>query len=89
MKKKAKRQQEKIMENKAYYEKQYNDFNEIKVKLDKRFSMISTFRIISFLLGAAFLFIGIFDGVSLLKPVGVVLLLTFIFLVKLHRDVVY
>ena len=77
------------MENKAYYEKQYNDFNEIKVKLDKRFSMISTFRIISFLLGAAFLFIGIFDGVSLLKPVGVVLLLTFIFLVKLHRDVVY
>ena len=55
------REKEKMSNNKNYYNEKFNNFNEEEQRLDKKYSQISTLRIISFLLGFALLLIGIFD----------------------------
>ena len=66
---------------KKEYEKAYEE-------LQKKYSRISALRVLSFLLGFAFLMIGIADKVFLAGICGGLFLLFFVCLVKKHSDVV-
>lgn len=77
-----------MISNKDFYEEQLNHFKEEEKRLEKKFSRISTFRVVSFLAGLALLLIGIFDNYIILAVIGVTLLMIFLYLVKLHSDVV-
>ena len=76
------------MNNKSFYEDKLNQFIEEQKNLDKKFSNISTLRVLSFLLGLALLLIGIFDDKPAALVVGVVFLIAFLYLVKLNGEVV-
>lgn len=56
-------------------------------ELDKKFSLISTLRILTFLAGAAMLAIGVSDGKTFIGICGAVLLAGFVFLVGQHSIV--
>ena len=76
------------MNNKFFYEDKFNQFKEEKNSLDKKFSNISTLRALSFLAGLALLLIGVFDGQIICGVLGVIFLVVFLYLVKIHGDVV-
>ena len=76
------------MNNKFFYEDKFNQFKEEKNSLDKKFSNISTLRALSFLVGLALLLIGVFDGQIICGVLGVIFLVVFLYLVKIHGDVV-
>ena len=78
----------KMINNKEFYENQFNRFKAEDANLEKKYSGISTLRIITFLIGLAFLLIGIFDDFVFLGIIGTFFLLFFVYLVKLHSDVV-
>ena len=67
------------MNNKSFYEDKLNQFIEEQKNLDKKFSNISTLRVLSFLLGLALLLIGIFDDKPAALVVGVVSYRIFVF----------
>ena len=77
-----------MINNKEFYENQFNRFKAEDANLEKKYSGISTLRIITFLIGLAFLLIGIFDDFVFLGIIGTFFLLFFVYLVKLHSDVV-
>lgn len=56
--------------------------------LGKKYSAISTMRVISFLAGAALLIVGIADDMFAAGIAGGVFLLIFVYLIKLHGDIV-
>ncbi|MBQ9233525.1 MAG: DNA mismatch repair protein MutS [Lachnospiraceae bacterium] len=76
------------MNNKDFYEDKFNQFSEEQKILEKKFSNISTLRVLSFLIGLAMLLIGIFDDKPVAGFFGVAFLLAFLVLVKLHGDIV-
>ena len=82
------REKEKMSNNKNYYNEKFNNFNEEEQRLDKKYSQISTLRIISFLLGFALLLIGIFDDKLPAGIIGALLLAAFLFLVRTHGELV-
>jgi len=55
--------------------------------LQSKYSTISTFRVISFLLGAGLLIVGVSDDLVWAGIIGAILLLTFVVLIKIHNDV--
>ena len=76
------------MKNKEIYNDKLNTLNEEYEMLERQYSMISTFRIISFLIGLALFLIGISDDKPVALIFGIIVLATFIYLVKKHSDVV-
>lgn len=64
------------------------DFAVEEKSLGKRYSAISTVRVISFLAGAALLIVGVADGIFAAGIAGGIFLLIFVYLIKLHGDVV-
>ncbi|MBQ9234606.1 MAG: DNA mismatch repair protein MutS [Lachnospiraceae bacterium] len=69
------------------YTDKFNALIEEKENLKKQYSMISTLRIISFLTGLGLFLIGVADDKPLALVFGIIILITFIYLVKLHGDV--
>lgn len=55
--------------------------------LEKKYSAISTMRAICFLAGAGLLIVGIADNILFPKIAGVIILLVFMCLIKMHGDV--
>ena len=72
----------------SFFDERYENLQKEKEGLSKKYSQISTFRILSFLAGVALLCIGIFDHKDAATIAGVVLLVAFIALVKKHSNVV-
>mgnify|MGYP002624769211 CR=1 FL=1 len=77
-----------MISNKDFYEEQLNYYKQEEKSLEKEFSLISTLRIFSFLIGLALLLIGIFDEYFVLGVAGAALLFLFLYLVKRHSNVV-
>ena len=69
-----------MINNKEFYENQFNRFKAEDANLEKKYSGISTLRIITFLIGLAFLLIGIFDDFVFLGIIGTFFLLFFVYL---------
>ena len=70
------------------FKQMYEQLSEKEKRLEKKDSTISTLRVISFLAGIVFLIIGISDNVLAAGIAGVIFMLAFIVLVKLHSNVV-
>lgn len=75
-------------EKKKQFEDLLAELQARKQMLERRYSTISTLRVISFLAGAALLLVGIMDHVTAAGIGGGLCLLLFICLVKTHADVV-
>lgn len=80
-----------VSENRKQFEQWTLDYQKQKEQADRLFSSISTFRILTFLVGAASLIIGITEKekryATLLVVVGVLFLIGFVVLVKWHSVV--
>ena len=80
-----------VNENRKQFEQWTLDYQNQKERADRLFSRISTFRILTFLIGAAGLIIGITEKeksyATLLVIAGVLFLIGFVALVKWHSVV--
>lgn len=80
-----------VSENRKQFEQWTLDYQKQKEQSDRLFSRISTFRILTFLIGAAGLIIGITEKeksyATLLVIAGVLFLIGFVVLVKWHSVV--
>ena len=80
-----------VNENRKQFEQWTLDYQSQKERADRLFSRISTFRILTFLIGAAGLIVGITEKeksyATLLVIAGVLFLIGFVALVKWHSVV--
>lgn len=72
----------------AQFEQKFAELTKQAEALERRYSRMSTFRIISFCAAVALLLIGVSDQIVIAGAAGVVLLLLFVYLVKKHSDIV-
>lgn len=73
---------------KAQFEQEFAALTKQAEALERRYSKISTFRIISFYAAVALLLIGVSDRIVAAGAAGCVLLLAFVYFVKKHSDIV-